>query len=239
MLRAVDVSVADITRSLTSSISEYQFCSRLARHYGEVVSQPEPESSRSDPTPIASSEQARWDNRYAESTGLNNVNSLLLEVADHLPSVGQSLDIAGGSGADSIFLASRGLQATLLDISPVALAMAQSEATMHNLPLTTLALDTETQPLPSGPWDVIHIAHYLHRPTIQAAAKALGPEGTLLVSIATVTNLERSDRPPAPFLLERGELTDLTKGLNVLRFDEEWRANGVHEAWMVAKQSTP
>lgn len=201
------------------------------------MSQSEPESSRSDATPTASSEQTRWDDRYADATGLNNVNSLLLDVADHLPSVGQSLDIAGGSGADSIFLASRGLQATLLDISPVALGMAQAEAALHNLPLTTLALDTEAQELPTGPWDVIHIAHYLHRPTIRAAARAVSPEGILLLAIATVTNLERSDRPPAQFLLERGELTDLVKDLNVLRFDEDWRANGVHEAWLVASPS--
>ncbi len=192
------------------------------------------------------SEQARWDARYAETERPGNVNALLIESAEILPTSGRALDIAGGSGADALFLAGSGLDTTLLDISPKALSIAQAESVEAGLALQTISLNTETDPLPSGPWDLIHIGHYLHRPTITAAVAELGVGGTLVIAIATTTNLERRARPPARFLLKPGELRDLVGGLQVdglevggleiLRYDEDWRANGVHEAWLIARR---
>lgn len=204
-----------------------------------------------------SDDQTRWDDRYRSTSGLNNVNELLIESSDLIATTGRSLDIAGGSGADSLFLATHGLDATLLDISPVALEMARDEAAKQGVSIHTIDADTEVDALPRGPWDVIHIAHYLHRPTITAAAAALAPGGLLIVSIATTTNLERRSRPPAAFLLDPGELPHLVgesvvpdgeadgqsgstaasaaNNVSIVRFDEDWRSNGVHEAWLVAR----
>lgn len=196
------------------------------------------------PSDNTDSERDRWDDRYREVEGLNNVNELIgsliteTQPAGAGRSRGRALDIAGGSGADALFLAGNGFDSTLLDVSPVGLQLAEDAATERGLAISTVAVNTERAPLPEGPWDLIHIAHYLHRPTIAAAAAALAPGGILVVSIATTTNLERHERPPAMFLLKPGELGDLAPDLEVVRYDEDWRANGVHEAWLVAKAVT-
>lgn len=192
------------------------------------------------------SEQSRWDTRYEKARGPGSVNALLVESVESLPTSGRALDIAGGSGADALFLANSGLHTTLLDLSPKALAIAQAESVKAGIALQTIALNTETDPLPCGPWDLIHIGHYLHRPTIAAAIAELGAGGILVIAIATIINLERRARPPARFLLEPGELRDLVGvrhvdgleagGLEILRYDEEWRDNGVHEAWLIARR---
>ncbi len=199
-----------------------------------------------------SSEQSRWDTRYAQASGndlLGNVNPLLEEAVRilDLPTLpGRALDIAGGSGADALFLASQGLDATLVDLSPKGLELARHESVKRSLALRTAVIDTEVDPLPEGPWDLIHIAHYLHRPTIGAAIGGLGPGGLLVIAIATAKNLQRHQRPPERFLLRPGELLELVDnhesegleagGLEVIRFDENWRPNGVHEAWLIASR---
>ncbi len=192
------------------------------------------------------SEQSRWDTRYEKTEGPGNVDELLIASATTLPTSGRALDIAGGAGADALFLAASGLDTTLLDLSPKGLAIAQGHSVKAGLALQTVALNTETDPLPRGPWDLIHIGHYLHRPTIAAAVAELGAGGILLIAIATTTNLERRARPPARFLLKPGELRDLVGGrhvdglevggLEILRYDEDWRSNGVHEAWLIARR---
>ena len=205
--------------------------------------------------------RTRWDARYAEirdnsqqqdaSTSrdpqgprnrrLTGLDQLLVSAARDgaIPTSGNALDIAGGSGSDALYMASIGLDTTLLDISGVGLEMAKEAAADRALSLNTIRMDIEAQPLPDGPWDVIHIAHYLHRPTIRAAAGLLKPGGVFLAAIATMTNLERHPRPPAPFLLERGELVRLVGDLTVEMFVEDWQQNGVHEAWLVARRSVP
>ncbi len=192
------------------------------------------------------SEQSRWDARYEKAESLGNVNALLIESLELLPSSGLALDIAGGSGADALFLAGHGLETTLLDLSPRALAMAQAASVKAGLALRTMAVNTEVDPLPDGPWDLIHIGHYLHRPTIAAAISQLRQGGLLVIAIATMVNLERRARPSARFLLKPGELRGLVGGrqvnglevggLEILRSDEDWRANGIHEAWLVARR---
>ncbi len=192
------------------------------------------------------SEQSRWDARYEKAESLGNVNALLIESSPMLPSSGRALDIAGGSGADALFLAGLGLDTTLADLSPKALAMAQDASVKAGLALRTMAVNTEVDPLPDGPWDLVHIGHYLHRPTIAGAISQLRPGGLLVIAIATMVNLERRARPSARFLLKPGELRSLVGGrqvnglevggLEILRSDEEWRENGIHEAWLIARR---
>ena len=52
----------------------------------------------------------------------------------------------------------------------------------------------------------------------------------------TRRNLERNPKPGAAFLLGDGELPGLVAGLEVVRFDEAWRAGGQHEAWLLARK---
>ena len=147
------------------------------------------------------------------------------------------LDIACGLGDDGLTVARQGAQVLFLDVSAVALTHVTSRAEELGIAATTQIFDSETDPIPTGPWELMSCVHYLDRGLLQRAGTALAPGGMLAAAIATVTNLERHERPSMRFLLEPGELPALVTTvpeLTVVHHDEDWRENGTHEAWVIA-----
>ncbi len=180
-----------------------------------------------------------WDARYAAmSSPLGAPSPLLLEEEHRLPRVGRALDVAGGRGRHALWLAERGLHATLVDASAVALELAQTEATRRGLSLRTELRDLEASPtLPLGPWDLVIWTNYLNRPLLRGVSEVMAPGGLLLLAHPTRRNLQRNPRPSARFLLEAGELPDVLVGMELLRHEEGWTEGGRHEAWVVARRS--
>ncbi len=187
---------------------------------------------------MSDDDRARWDARYRErGPDPGEPSALVTALAAELPGRGRALDIAGGAGRHALWLARRGLEVTLADISEVALDTARAAAARADLPLRTLALDLERDPLPEGPWDLILSVHYLDRRLFAAYPAALSPGGLLLVLHQTRSNLLRYPHPSARFLLEDGELPSLVGGaLEILRHEEGWLAEGQHEALLLARR---
>ena len=77
-------------------------------------------------------------------------------------------------------------------------------------------------------------AKLCHYGDIIADKTGLGGTWIGLVMVATVTNLERHDRPARPFVLEHDELGQLVPSLSIRHHSETWRPNGRHEAHLVA-----
>jgi SAM-dependent methyltransferase len=183
-----------------------------------------------------------WETRHGAAPRLAAPPSAFLRgLADRLPRTPAgsrppaALDVAGGMGADALWLAGRGFAVTLADFSRVALERAAAAAARAGLRLHTLDIDLETAPLPAGPWDVIHCANFLWRPLFPAFARTLAPGGLLLVRHPTRRNLERHAHPSARHLLEEGELPGLVSGLEILDHAEAW-IDGRHEAQLVARR---
>ena len=97
-------------------------------------------------------------------------------------------------------------------------------------------VDLEAEPLPPGPWDLVLCVNFLWRPLFDAIPAALAPGGLLVVAHPTLANLERHARPGPEHLLGAGELPDLVRGLEILRYDEGWREEGRHEARLAARR---
>ena len=189
---------------------------------------------------MAKDDRTRWDRRYRAQSPSSNPTAvpLLAEHQHRLPSVGRALDVAGGAGRNGVFLAQRGLETTVLDISPVGLALARHTARANGLDLRTSVVDLEEDPLPDGPWDVIVVTNYLQRPLMQRIGSALRPGGLFFFSQPTRLNLARRPHPSARFLLEPGEAATLAPDLHIEHHDEIWRSNGRHEAWLVARAAS-
>ena len=100
----------------------------------------------------------------------------------------------------------------------------------------TQCIDLDSEPLPVGPWDVILSVCFLWRPLFAEIPKVLAPDGWLVVIQPTLRNLERHDKPPAQFLLQENELPSLIQGLEVVRYEEGWLADGRHDAFLVARR---
>ena len=71
------------------------------------------------------------------------------------------------------------------------LDIAQRTAQQQNLSINRLEIDFETDPFPTGPWDVIVGFFFLDRTLFPRFADSLAPGGLLVYSQPTVTNLQR------------------------------------------------
>lgn len=179
----------------------------------------------------------RWNAKYAAgSHGSQSPSAALVELARYLPTRGRALDVAGGAGRHAIWLAQRGLDVTLADVSDVGLQLAADRACQASCTLQLLQTDLQHQPFPSGPWDLILSVHFLWRPLFVDFAATLTTGGKLVVVQPTLTNLQRHAKPPASFLLEDGELPSLVDDLHVEHYREGWLADGQYQAVIVARR---
>lgn len=186
-------------------------------------------------------DREKWNARYAAGDHASpQPSSLLTRLDETLPRQGRALDVAGGAGRHAIWLAQRGLDVTLSDISPVGLELAKVRAEQSGLPLATLELDLEDNPFPPGPWDVIVSFHFLRRSLFMEFQRHLSPGGWLVFVQATASNLQRHSRPPAAFLLADDELPGLASrlapGLQIRHYEQGWLADDQHVAYLVAQR---
>src|SRR5690606_24304255 len=111
-----------------------------------------------------------------------------------------------------------------------------------------VALDVERRdltvdPVPEGPWDVIVVLHWLDRAVWRQLPDHLAVGGLLLAAQATVTNLERHERPGRRWSLEVGELADLAaevaaadRGLEIVDVVEGWTSEDRHEGRLILRR---
>jgi 2-polyprenyl-3-methyl-5-hydroxy-6-metoxy-1,4-benzoquinol methylase len=149
---------------------------------------------------------------------------------------GRALDVAGGTGRNAIWLANRGWDVTITDVSNVAIDIAVTRARSHDVVLGTVETDLIESHLPAGPWDAILLFHYLDRDLFPAFPASLRPGGIVIGSLATVTNLDRHERPPLPYLLDENELPELIGSLELVSYEECWE-DGHHDARFVARRA--
>ncbi len=185
-------------------------------------------------------DRQKWNAKYQSPDDISSVPSLVLQrlVGSLLPkpdlASNRALEIAAGGGRNGIYLAQQGWNVTLCDISEVGLELARLRAAEKGVVVQTLVGDLEESARPLGKWDLILSICYLHRPLYSAFSEMLAPQGRLVVIQPTKTNLERHNRPPAPFLLEPEELPTLAQNLKVVHYEEGWLEDGRHDAVMVA-----
>lgn len=186
---------------------------------------------------MSAEERQKWDARYRERGAATRAPAgFLVAVSDLLPRSGRALDVGGGSGRNALWLARRGLEVTVADISAVGLALARDHARDAGVSVQTWCADLEAEPLPPGPWDVILDFHFLLRPLLPRFADALAPGGCLVFAHPTARNLLHHPRPGPAYLLENRELPGLVQGLAPILYREGWNEEGRHEAELVARR---
>jgi tellurite methyltransferase len=190
--------------------------------------------------------RTNWNERHAARETPTEPAAFVADRAHLLPPGGRALDVAGGTGRHAVWLARRGFEVTLVDVSDVGLARATSAADDAGVMIATVQVDlaAEAESLPPGPFDAIVVHHYLDRDVWSALPDALAPGGVLLVCQPTVRNLERHPRPSARWLLDEGEIGLLTQvavdadpDLEVVEITEDWTDEGRHEARLVLRRA--
>ena len=185
---------------------------------------------------MSDTEREHWDHRYrTEGVRTTDPAAFLVEVAPRFPAEARILDVGGGGGRHAVWLAQRGHNVTIADISEAGLDIARRTAADKGVELATICMDFDTDPVPPGPWDVIVDFHFIKRYLFPVFIEVLEPGGLLVFVRATVRNLERHERPPGPYLLAEGEGWDLLSGYELVIAREGWSVEGRHEFEALAR----
>jgi tellurite methyltransferase len=178
---------------------------------------------------MATDEQLRWNQRYAESPSswIEPDDFLIRAHEEFLASrtPGLALDVAGGAGRNSVWLAQRGWRVKLIDISDVALMLAREKfdtAAPHKGSLETEIVDLNSvEDLGAGRFDLITAFYFLRRELFPAIAHALKPGGTLIYRTYTIDRMKAPGGPSDPqYLLQPNELLHAFPDMRVLHYHE-------------------
>jgi tellurite methyltransferase len=192
------------------------------------------------------SSQSDWDakHRLAAEAPPSEPASIVCELLPLLPS-GPALDVACGTGRHALMLAARGQHATAIDFSTVALDILEARARRVGAPvhrgesiqeggrprkggLELVHADLERMILPERSFDLILCVQYLQRDLFPQMARALRPNGVLLMETFTRAQLEFAGGPRNPaYLLETGELREAFPELRVLFYRELRAGQGI------------
>lgn len=180
-------------------------------------------------------ERTVWDARYHEGSHRSlDPDPFLLAAYEHFiqplfPNGGTALDVAGGVGRHSIWLAERRWQVTLADISEVGIAQARQNAG----PLAE-RIDFQLQDLDdfkgSIKYDLVIVFFYLQRQIFPELIKAIRSGGLLVYKTYTHLQTEFAGGPSHPMhLLQENELLHAFSKLTILHYDETIRDRGAAE----------
>jgi 2-polyprenyl-3-methyl-5-hydroxy-6-metoxy-1,4-benzoquinol methylase len=182
-------------------------------------------------------EKTLWDKKYSEQSHSSLApDPLLLRAYDDFLSgaaPGSALDVAGGAGRHSIWLAQRGWRVTLLDISEVGIKQAEENAmqTLTADSITTEVCDLNTtHDFGREQYDLVLVFLFLQRELFPALTAALKPGGHLIYKTYTTEQQRCVGGPSHPmFLLQPNELLHAFPSMRVLHYHETIQEKGVAE----------
>lgn len=171
-----------------------------------------------------------WDTRYAASPLVwsSTPNIWVEQIAKDMPA-GRVLDLAGGDGRNSLWLAARGWDATVVDFSHVALDRAQQFASERGVDVShlhTVQADLFEYVPSRRHFDLVLVV-YLHLAPaergliMRKAADAVAPGGSLLIvghDLANLANGIGGPQDPAVLYTAADLARDIASaGFDVLR----------------------
>lgn len=142
-------------------------------------------------------------------------------VRDALPA-GRSLDLAAGSGRESVYLALGGWEAHAWDHDAGALERASALAGRNGTAIHTQVVELERGDLPGtgAGFDVVMVFRYLHRPLWPWIESVVAPGGVLVYETFLEAQAVHGRPKQARFLLKPDELRGAFPGLTVERYEE-------------------
>jgi len=174
-------------------------------------------------------DRVRWNHRFSKPGFVPDWApdlGLVSNLAD-LPA-GRVLDLACGVGANALFLAKRGFQVQVVDISDVALERlrraASAEGVLQHIELQLSSVaDFE---LSEESYEVVICTRFLDRSLCPKIAAALTPGGVLFYQSFRKAHLDTHPEFNPEYCLEDGELPRLFPSLVGLKYNETNDAEG-------------
>ena len=153
----------------------------------------------------------------------------------------RALDVAGGVGRHALYLAERGWNTTLIDVSDKGIELARKNAQQRGIKIDFRNEDLRSAELGSERYDMILVFFYLQRELFPALIRALSPGGILIYKTYTQEHprVSGGKGPIHPMhLLEPNELLKAFSSLYVLFYRETVVGKGVAELVATKSQIT-
>lgn len=185
-------------------------------------------------------EKTLWNRKYREHSHSSLepdpflVSAYSQFLADSPP--GTALDVAGGVGRHTLWLAKRGWKVKLVDVSDEGIELARKNLPRKYTSGATAPVQFEIvdlqkcQHLGRQQYDLILVFFYLQRELFPALTAALKPGGHLLYKTYTLDQQKFRGGPSHPLhLLRPNELLRVFASLRVLHYHESISQKGVAE----------
>ena len=194
-----------------------------------------------DESKMERNEKTEWNQRYRERShsSLKPDPFLVTAYSQFLSALpaGKALDVAGGVGRHTLWLAERGWTVKLIDVSEVGIELARKNLRAlgrktrlaKNVGFEVLDLQTVSD-LGNAQYDLVLVFFYLQRELFPALIKTLKPGGFLIYKTYTLEQQKFSGGPSHPMhLLKPNELLRAFASLRVLYYHETIQQKGVAE----------
>jgi tellurite methyltransferase len=182
---------------------------------------------------MSQADRDKWNQRYRDGAYVarKHPSALLAEWLPRLTLRGGTpgaLDIASGSGRNSVYLARQGWHVCAVDISEVALAQVAATAKDESLDINCVQRDLEAgeprvgELRSEGPFDLALVIRYTNLPLVSRLTEVLVPGGYLLVECHLITDPGADVVGPSDqrFRVAPGELRSAVPGLEVIEYHE-------------------
>ncbi len=172
-------------------------------------------------------ERKSWNQRYRRGQHLERTpNPFLLEtyrdfIAPQFPAAGTALDVAGGTGRHSIWLAQRGWDVTLVDISDVGVGLALKDAAASCVTIRPIAADVLTCDFGRERFDLILVFYFLERELFPALSAALKPGGLIIYKTYTREHTKFRGCSHPMYFLNPGELRQAFAAFEIMHYAEK------------------
>lgn len=184
---------------------------------------------------MAIEDKYKWDQKYIDNPKLLKDRNPSEKLKNILPLIkgNKALEIACGSGRNSIFLAQNNFTVDAYDISWVALDTLNKK---NNPNITTKQIDLEGFTPNKNNYDLVVMTNYLDRDIIPKLLEALKPNGIIIIEtyMDHPSNTKPNSNPD--FLLQKNELKSfVTRNFQIIEYDEF--DNEPTELYRMKKQS--
>jgi SAM-dependent methyltransferase len=172
---------------------------------------------------MSQKDREKWNRKYKEMQDLlaPRPPSTLVKRFYHEAGGKRALDLACGTGRNTLFLAQKGFHVDAVDISEVALAVLKERIIDEDIDI--IEADLEHFIPQQAYYDMIIKTNYLDRELIERAKRGLLSGGIFIVEtyVEDDENEKRDSNPD--FLLKKGELPQIfSEGFDILSYETFW-----------------
>jgi len=183
-------------------------------------------------------DKEKWDTKYLQKSKLLRPRKPSQNLEDFIVHCKgtKALDLACGSGRNSIFLAECGFDVDALDIAEAAIKALDTEAQAKNLlsKINASKVDLDTYNIKEDYYDIIVMSNFLDRAVLASAMSALKKDGILFVETYMVSDSNEKESNINNLLKSQELKNMLDDSWKILHYDEF--ENEDYEIYKMKKQ---